>query len=191
MIELLVPPINLEEMMKDIRGMEKRRSCPSRYPRQMCLALDTNIAYKHPFSRLSIGSESCGIRDDSPTRIQLLITDLVEMEVSEKVNRKYRQPEIEQFKSPKLVGNLMNCYYKDDRKALNAQAELSALRELHATWEVTKGAWTENKEKRDMEILRTPAKHPQMESMDVLFISSEDKATAAARAVKVPIMVIR
>ena len=192
---LLVPPTNLDELTKEMRGMEERRNHPSRYPRQMCLALDTNIAYKRLFSRLTIGSEGCGIRDYDPTRIQLLIPDLVEREVSEKVNRKYRQPEIElfkkAFKNPKLASNLMNCCYKEGRKALNAQAELGALRELYATWEVTGGVWTEDKERRDGEILRTLAKHSQVENMDMLFISADDKATAAARAAKVPIMVIR
>jgi len=192
---LLLPPDNISELMKEIRSIEQRRRQPSRYPKQSCLAIDTNLAYRRLFSRLGLAPEACGVEDFDPTKVQLLVAGLVEQEVSERVGRKYTTADLEvlkrAFHSPKLLSLFNNCVVKDGRKALNAQAELSAIRSKYSVWDVAGGTWTEDKEKRDGEILRALAKHAQDERLDLLFVSADDKATAAARSAKVPILVLR
>jgi hypothetical protein len=192
---LLLPPDNLAELMKEIRTIERRRGQPSRYPKQSCLAIDTNLAYRRLFSRIGLASETCGAEDFDPSKVQLLVAGLVEQEVSEKVRRKYTTADLEALKrafhSPKLLSLFNNCVVKDGRKALNAQAELGAIRSRYGVWDVAGGTWTEDKEKRDGEILMTLAKHAQDERLDLLFVSADDKATAAARSAKVPILVLR
>jgi hypothetical protein len=192
---LLLPPDNMGELMKEIRSIEQRRDQPSRYPKQSCLAIDTNLAYRRLFSRLGLASEACGVVDFDAAKVQLLVASLVEQEVSEKVGRKYGPTDLDilkrAFNSPKLVSSFNNCVNKDGRKALNAQAELSAIRSKYNVWDVAGGTWSEDKEKRDGEILRALARHAQDERLDLLFVSADDKATAAARSAKVPILVLR
>jgi len=192
---LLLPPDNLAELIKEIKSIEERRLRPSRFPKQSCMALDTNLAYRRLFSRLGLASEACGVQDFDPTKVQLLVAVLVEQEISEKVGRKYSATDLENlrkaFRNPKLLNQMSNCVYKDGRKALNAQAELSSIRSKYGVWDVAGGEWNEDKEKRDGEILRSLARHAQDERLDLLFVSADDKATASARAAKVPILILR
>jgi hypothetical protein len=192
---LLLPPDNLAEVMKELRLIESHRIQPSRFPKQTCVAIDTNIAYYRLFSRLLITSEACGVPDYDPSSIQILIAELVEQEISEKCGRKYRENELDVlrkgFHNPRLLTNLMNSCTKDGRKALNAQAELSVIRQKYNTWDVSGGQWNEDKEKRDQEIIGSLAAHARSEDLDILFLSADDKASSAAKAFKLPIMVLR
>jgi hypothetical protein len=192
---LLLPPENLAEVMKELRLIEAHRNQPSRFPKQTCVAIDTNIAYFRLFSRLLITSEACGVPDYDPSSIQILIAELVEQEISEKCGRKYRENELDVlrkgFHNPRLLSNLMNACTKDGRKALNAQSELSAIRQKYNTWDVSGGQWNEDKEKRDQEIIGSLAAHARSADLDVLFLSADDKASSAAKAFKLPILVLR
>jgi hypothetical protein len=192
---LLLPPDNLAEFMKELRLIELHRNQPSRFPKQACVAIDTNIAYYRLLSRLLLTSEACGVPDYDPSSIQILIAELVEQEISEKCGRKYRENDLDilrkGFRNPRLLSNLMNACTKDGRKALNAQAELSSVRQRYNTWDVAGGQWNEDKEKRDQEIIGALAAHARREDLEVLFLSADDKASSAAKAFKLPIMVLR
>jgi hypothetical protein len=192
---LLLPPENMADLMTEITSMESRRKEPSRYPRQPCLAIDTNIAYKRLLSRLSLSGDTCGARGFDPSRVQVLVANLVEREISDRVRRKYDAQELNVLKrafgSPQLLDELNNCLHKDGRRAMNALAELTAIRSRYSVWDVQGGDWKQDKEARDAEILGALSRHAREENIDVLYISTDDKASASAIAAKVPILVLR
>ncbi len=192
---LLLPPDNMPDLLREMAAMEERRKEPSRYPKQPCLALDTNLAYKRLLSRLSLSGDTCGAKDFDPTRVQVLVVNLVEREISERVRRKYTPQEIgilrRAFGSPQLLDEMSNCLHKDGRRAMNALAELTSLRSMYSVWDVQGGEWNPDKEARDAEILNALAQHARQEDIDVLFISTDDKASASAMTAKVPILVLR
>jgi len=192
---LLVTPENMTELTDNIRQIEKQRRGSARYPKQTLLAIDTNIAYRRLLSRLLMTSEGCGLPDFDPSDVAVVIENLVQMEISERVNRKYREQDLDAFrkayKNPKLLMTMSNGAVKESRKALNAQAELTTLRSRYAVWEVAGAAWDADKEKRDNEMIRSLAKHSMQERVDVLFLTADDKATAAAMANRLPSISLR
>ena len=192
---LFLAPSNLDEVMAELRKIEGRKLNTSRYPRQACFAIDTNVAYKRLFTRLLVAGEGCGVRAFDPTKVQLLMPEMVELEVAEKVRRKYASADLEAlkrgFRSPRLLSGFNNCCFKEGRKALNAQAEIGALKKSYNVWDVGGGEWSEDKEQRDAQMLLALAKHAQQENLDLLFLSCDDKSSASASAAKVPSMIIR
>ncbi|MDD1769638.1 MAG: hypothetical protein LUO79_00995 [Methanomassiliicoccales archaeon] len=192
---LLVPPENLKQIEAELRTIDTRRAGSALHPARTMVAIDTNLAYHRLMSRLPLASDTCGIPEFDASHLQLVIENLVELEISEKVGRKYRDADLEvlrrAFKSPRLVGALTNCLMKDGRKALNAQTEIAAIRERYAVWDVSGGAWNEDKEKRDGEIVRSLSNHAKEENVGMLFLSADDKASAAASASRLPTMILR
>jgi len=192
---LLLPPDNMADLMLEIASMERRRNEPSRYPRQPCLALDTNLGYKRLFSRIALSGDACGAKGFEANRVQLLLANMVEREISDRVRRKYTPQEISilrrAFGSSQLLDDMSNCLHKEGRRAMNAMAELTAIRSIYSVWDVQGGEWVQDKEARDAEILRALAAHAKQENMDVLYVSTDDKASASAMAAKVPILVLR
>jgi hypothetical protein len=192
---LLLPPDNLGELIAEMKKVDMRRKDPYRYPKQLTFAVDTNILYDRLLSRLLLTSEGCGIKDYAPENVQILLSSLVEEEASLKVGRKYSGYDIDALKkalrNPRAVQNLINCVYKDGRKALNAQAEIAAIKERYNLWQVAGGEFTEDKERRDAEILKALAKHAADQSMDLLFVTADDKSRAHALAHKVPSLHLR
>jgi hypothetical protein len=191
---LLVPPVNLGDLMEEIRRSEKRKGDPYRYPKQESFAIDTNIAYRRLFSRLLFHSEGCGITDFDPTRIQVLIPDLVEQEMVEK-SGKYSQFDIESLKravkNPSAVGGMVNCSMKGARKALNAQAEEGVLEEHYNLWRVAGGTYLVDKEQRDGEIARALGAHSGEQRIELLFLTADDKARVQTYAAKLPTLLIK
>ncbi len=191
---LLVPPDNLNELMAEIRKSEKRKSDPYRYPKQESFAIDTNIAYRRLFSRLMYHGEGCGISDFDPSKVQVLLPDLVSQEMVEKAG-KYSQFDIESLKravhNPNTVGGFVNCSMKGARKALNAQAEEGVLEEHYNLWRVAGGTFVVDKEQRDAEIARALGTHAGEQKMDILFLTADDKARAQTYAAKLPTLLIK
>ncbi|MGD0818346.1 MAG: hypothetical protein ABR986_08115 [Methanomassiliicoccales archaeon] len=191
---LLVPPDNLNELMIEIRKSEKRKSDPYRYPKQESFAIDTNIAYRRLFSRLMYHAQGCGINDFDPTKVQILLPDLVAQEMVEKAG-KYSQFDIESLKravrNPNTMGGFVNCSVKSARKALNAQAEEGVLEEHYNLWRVAGGTFVADKEQRDAEIARALGAHAGEQRMDVLFLTADDKARAQTYAAKLPTLLIK
>ena len=192
---LLLPPENLKEVEAELRKIDTRRAGSALHPMRTMVAIDTNLAYHRLMSRLPLASDVCGIPEFDATRLQLVIENLVELEISERVGKKYRDSDLEimrrAFKSPRLVGALTNCLMKDGRKALNAQTEMAAIRERYPVWDVSGGAWNEDKEKRDGEIIRSLSTHAKDENVGMLFLSADDKASAAANASRLPTIILR
>jgi hypothetical protein len=191
---LLVPPENLNELMVEIRKAGKRKNDPYRYPKQESFAIDTNIAYLRLLSRLMYHAEGCGISDFDPTKVQVLLSDLVAQEMVEKAG-KYTVFDIESLKkavkNPALVGTFVNCSMKGARKALNAQAEEGVLEEHYNLWRVAGGTFVEDKEARDGEIARALGAHAGEQRMDLLFLTADDKARVHTYAAKLPTLLIK
>jgi hypothetical protein len=192
---LLLPPDNLSDLIAELKKVDARRRDPFRYPKQLTFAIDTNILYDRLLSRLLLTSEGCGIKDYAPENVQILLSSLVEEEASLKVGRKYSGYDIDALKkalrNPRAAQNLLNCVYKDGRKALNAQAEIAAIKERYNLWQVAGGEFTEDKERRDAEILKALARHAADQRMDLLFITADDKARTHALTHKVPSLHLR
>ncbi len=192
---LLLPPENLHEVEAELRKIDTRRAGSSLHPMRTMVAIDTNLAYHRLMSRLPLASDACGIPEFDASRLQLVIENLVEREISERVGKKYRDTDLEilrrAFKSPRLVGALTNCLMKDGRKALNAQTEMAAIRARYAVWDVGGGVWNEDKEKRDGEIIRSLANRAKEENVGMLFLSADDKASASASASRLPTIILR
>ncbi|HVO77673.1 MAG TPA: hypothetical protein VMS79_02270 [Methanomassiliicoccales archaeon] len=192
---LLLPPENLKDVEAELRKIDTRRAGSSLHPMRTMVAIDTNLAYHRLMSRLPLASDACGIPEFDATRLQLVIENLVEREISERVGKKYRETDLEimrrAFKSPRVVGALTNCLMKDGRKALNAQTEMAAIRARYATWDVSGGEWNEDKEKRDGEIIRSLFNHAKAENVGMLFLSADDKASASASAAHLPTIILR
>jgi hypothetical protein len=191
---LLVPPDNLNELMAEIRKANGRRADPYRFPKQEAFAIDTNIAYRRLFSRLMYHAEGCGISDLDPSKVQVLLSDLVSQEMVEKAG-KYTIYDIESLKkavrNPALIGTFVNCSVKSARKALNAQAEEGVLEEHYNLWRVAGGTFVEDKEVRDGEIARALSAHAGEQRMDILFLTTDDKARVQTYAAKLPTLLIK
>ncbi|MGD1061138.1 MAG: hypothetical protein ABR879_06745 [Methanomassiliicoccales archaeon] len=192
---LLVPPENLKDLEAELRKIDTRRAGSALHPQRTMVAIDTNLAYHRLMSRLPLASDACGVPEFDASRLQLVIENLIELEISEKVGRKYRETDLEilrrAYKSPRLVGAFTNCLMKDGRKALNAQTEMAAIRARYAVWDVSGGTWNEDKEKRDGEIIRSLSNHVKEENVGMLFLSADDKTSAASGAARLPTIIIR
>jgi hypothetical protein len=191
---LLVPPENLNELIAEIRKASRRRNDPYRFPKQESFAIDTNIAYRRLFSRLMFHAEGCGVSDLDPTKVQVLLSDLVAQEMVEKAG-KYTVFDIESLKkavkNPALIGTFVNCSVKSARKALNAQAEEGILEEHYNLWRVAGGTFVQDKEVRDGEIARALSAHAGEQRMDLLFLTTDDKARVQTYAAKLPTLLIK
>jgi hypothetical protein len=191
---LLVPPENLNELLAEMRKASARRKDPYRFPKQQSFAVDTNIAYRRLFSRLIFHADGCGVGDLDPARVQVLLPDLVAEEMVQKAG-KYSVFDIESLrravKNPALIGTFVNCSVKSARKALNAQAEEGILEERYNLWKVGGGTFVEDKEVRDGEIARALSTHAGEQRMDILFLTTDDKARAQTYAAKLPTLLIK
>ncbi len=191
---LLVPPENLNELLDEIWKASRKRKGPYRFPKRESFAIDTNIAYRRLFSRLMYHANGCGTSDLDPARVQVLLADLVAQEMVEKA-AKYTIFDIESLKrvvkNPALMGTFVNCSMKSARKALNAQAEEGVLEEHYNLWRVAGGTFVEDKEVRDGEIARAISAHGGEQRMDILFLTTDDKARVQTYAAKLPTLLIR
>jgi len=191
---LIVLPENFDELVGELREVERRKREPYRHPKERHLAIDTNIAYLRVFSRLLLlrGSDRLGTFD--PTEVPIIIPSLVEEEISQAVGRKYGGAEVRAMKGafdPRLAGLFINCLFRVGRRAMNAQTEVQELREKYGTRTVQGGRYLEDKERRDEEIVRSIAEHAQKERIEVVYVTNDDKARAHAYTYRLPSLHIR
>lgn len=192
---LLLPPDNLNELMKEIKDIEARRRNPYRYPRMRCFAIDTNVAYNRLLTRLPSYGQGCGVVDFDPNSISVVVPDMVEREVSYWVQHKYTPKDLEvmvrTYGERSEVRSLSNCCLKSGRRALNAQTEINLIRESYATWPVYGGEFDLDKEKRDREMVKVVGEEMYLQKWDVLFLTADDKFRAHTNAEKVPAFLLR
>jgi len=192
---LLVPPDNLNEMMKEVKDIESRRKNPYRFPRMRCFAIDTNIAYDRLLTRLTSYGHGCGVVDFDPNSISVVIPDMVEKEISYWVQHKYGPKDMDvmvrAYGERSDVRSLGNCCLKSGRRALNAQTEINLIRQSYASWPVYGGEFDVDKEKRDREMVKVVAEEMYLQKWDVLFLTADDKFRAHTNAEKVPALLLR
>jgi len=181
-------PENLGDLFQEMKEIEDRKNDPYRYPKQKCLGIDTNIAYRRLLTRL-LGYEGITRPKDLNARcVQILLPSLVEEEIAAKVGRKYSSSDLDEV--GKALGNrwlarsFNNCCYKDGRKALNAQTEVKVLKERYNCWDVRGGEFLEDKEARDKEIVKALADHASDQNLDLVYLTADDKSVAHAIAYK-------
>jgi hypothetical protein len=186
---MFLPPINLGVLMSEVYRMNDRRKDPYRFPKQMCFGLDTNLLYRRLFTRLLLAGRSCGVREFDPEKVQVLIPSLAEEEISRRVGHKYDKKDVEELRRAtrgrNVADDLFNCLGKGGRKAMNGQTEVALMKERYNCWSVQGGAFTDDKELRDDEMLRAVAEEMTEQRLEVLFLTSDDKTRAHANAHKV------
>jgi len=186
---LMVRPSEFKQLIEDMKGIEERKMDPYRFPRQMLLAMDTNIAYNRLFSRMTLLDEMCRKGGLDSSLIPILIPSLVEEEISNSIGAKYSSRDIdiiEKALGKKLPGNLINCLGKRGRRAANAQAEIKIIEERYGSISVSGGKFKEDKEERDRDIVMSVAEYCRAQDNDVLFVTADDKARAHCRAFRIP-----
>lgn len=178
----------------EISEMAKQRMDPYRYPMPTALAIDTNIAYHRLLSRMFLRSdvlEQIGLR---PRDIQIVISSLVEEEISRSIARKYSRSDIaalqRAIKDQVLVRGMTNICYKKGRKALNAQAEIDLLGRTASLWRVGGGRAPDDKEGIDNEIVRSLAEHSSAQRLNIIFLTGDDKCRAHAFSHKLPSILV-
>ncbi|MBM4236928.1 MAG: hypothetical protein FJ151_00385 [Euryarchaeota archaeon] len=181
-------PENIGELFAEMKDIEERKSDPYKNPRQKCLGIDTNVAYRRLLSRLLAYGGPLRPRDMNFRCVQILLPSIVEQEISARVGRKYTGRDIDELSDALgkhgLIRGFLNCCYKDGRKALNAQSELRILKEKFNCWDVMGGNFIEDKEKRDVEIVRALADHASSQNLDLVYLTADDKSLAHAVAYK-------
>jgi hypothetical protein len=191
---LFLPPTNLDAIMSEIYRLNERRGDPYRFPRQMCFGVDTNLLYRRLFSRLLLAGKGCNIRPFDPQKVQVLIPSLAEEELSRRVGRKYDRRDVEELRRAlrdrRVADDLFNCLNKSGRKALNGQAEVVAMKQRYNCWSAQGGPFSDDKEARDDDMLRSVAAEMLEQRVDVLFLTNDDKTRAHANAHKVPSLLI-
>lgn len=182
-------PENMRDLLQEMREMEERKNDPFRYPKQKCLGIDTNIAYRRLLTRL-LGYEGVSRPKELSARcVQILLPSLVEEEISARVGRKYSGRDLDELRraigNQRMIGSLINCCFKDGRKALNAQTEIKILKERYNTWDVKGGEYSKDKEVRDKDIVKSLASHAANQELELVYVTTDDKSVAHAVAYKV------
>ncbi len=186
---LMIKPQDFEGLVSELKEVEERRLDPYRHPKQMLLAIDTNIAYNRLLSRMTLLEEMSGRNGVDPSKIPVIIPSLVEEEITRAIGRKYSSGDIRRFEKVlgrKLPCNLVNCLNKRGRRAANAQAEIKLIEERYSSIKVSGGEFSEDKEKRDWEIVRTVSDFSNAHDNQVLYLTADDKARAHCVAFRIP-----
>jgi hypothetical protein len=186
---LIVRPLEFDNLIDELGEIEERRLDPYRHPKQMLLAIDTNIAYNRLLSRMTLLEEMCGGRGMDPSKIPVIIPSLVEEEISRSIGQKYSSGDIgrmERALGARLPCNLSNCLCRRGRRAANAQAEIKIIEERYSSIMISGGEFNEDKEKRDWDIVRSVSDYSRDHDNQVLFLTADDKAMAHCNAFKVP-----
>lgn len=189
-----LPDEVIRPICDEINKAARQRSDPYRYPMQTAFAIDTNIAYHRLLSRMFLCRdvlEHIGLR---PRDIQIIVSNLVEEEISRSITRKYSRSDIAALqravRDQVLVRSMSNICYKKGRKALNAQAEIDLLGRTASLWRVGGGKAPDNKESIDDEIVRSLAEHSTDQRLEVIFITGDDKCRAHAFSHKLPSILV-
>jgi len=189
-----LPDKVIHPICDEINEMSKQRADPYRYPMQTALAIDTNIAYHRLLSRMFLRDdvlERIGLR---PRDVQIVVSNLVEEEISRSIARKYSRSDIaalqRAIRDQVLVRGMSNICYKKGRKALNAQAEIDLLGRTASLWRVGGGRVFNDKEGIDNEIVRSLAEHSSAQRLNIIFLTGDDKCRAHAFSHKLPSILV-
>lgn len=178
----------------EINKAARQRSDPYRYPMQTAFAIDTNIAYHRLLSRMFLRHDVLDRIGLRPRDLQIIVSNLVEEEISRSIARKYSRSDIAALqravRDQVLVRSMSNICYKKRRKALNAQAEIDLLGRTASLWRVGGGRAPDDKESIDDEIVRSLAEHSADQRLEVIFITGDDKCRAHAFSHKLPSILV-
>lgn len=186
---LALPPENLDQLMEELKELEKRKKHPYRYPKERLFAIDTNIAYLRLFSRLTLLKGSDAMAGYDPGEVPIVILGLVEDEVSNRVQKKLGKADIRRLTGAvgrREARSMINCLHKRGRKALNAQTEIRSIREEYGTRGLQGGEFLPDKEERDEEMARTLSEYMSGQKVEIIFLTNDDKSRAHTYAYRIP-----
>ncbi|NLK25713.1 MAG: hypothetical protein GX307_03935 [Euryarchaeota archaeon] len=191
---VLLPDEVTRPICDEMEAALERRNDPYRYPRQVAFAIDTNIAYHRLFSRIFLYGDALNRIGFRPRDVQVIVSNLVEEEISRSIARKYSRGDIAELqravRDQVLVRGMNNICYKKGRKALNAQTEIDVLGRTCGLWRVGGGKVLDEKESIDDEIVRSLAEHSADQRLDVIFLTGDDKCRAHAFSHKLPSILV-
>jgi len=183
---LVLPPQNIVQLTDLIKEVVRKNSTPKNFVRPNGIAVDTNIAYRRVLGRISLEKETWGLDKLDITKLRVLVPQLVKKEVSNATLRKYDNRFMDSTRSIFREFNpflsMRNCTNKKGRKAQNAATELGLIRDIYTVLEVQGGEWSEDKEMRDVAIMRSLEDYQNDQRMDLTFLTADDKASAHLEA---------
>ena len=196
MNSVCIPRAATQPIVDELKKINANRSEPYRFPRQTCFAIDTNIAYFRLFSRLFLQGEMMDRLGVSPTDIQIIVTNVVEEEISRAIADKYSTDELEALRTvvwdKVLVETMFNICHKKGRKALNAQTEIDVLGRMFNIWKISGFVpSSDNREEIDEDIVSSLSLHAQNQGLDMIFVTADDKCRAHAYAHKLPSVLVK
>lgn len=177
----LIDYSNWEEFRKWMEDLVSDSKDPRRMPGSLCFAIDTNILYNKLFSDY-LPSKELGfdLKD-----MDIVVSDVVREEISSRIRYKYRSTNLRKmrrvFHNSHLLDEFLNRNMLSTRKAKLAQQELDTLtRELSAP-RVEGGSLSEDKEARDLEIVKSYRVFSQRCGMNVALITTDQNMADHAK----------
>jgi hypothetical protein len=186
-ISLISPPKNQLDLVNRINNIISDNRKKKGYHKDVCLALDTNIAYNRLLSHLIFHSRSLGLLDENLSGTSIVVPNLVKLELSQNFP-KFRADEIDALvrslnanqQRTRSVRRWNGCGKKKARKAKNAFSELTALRsakDVHV-FNTGSGIWSEDNEVRDLQIIESLGQMAKDQSKDVVLFSIDKDVEA-------------
>lgn len=172
---------NWHEFRKWAEDLVADSKDPRRMVGSLCFSIDTNVLYNKFFSDYLPSKELSFDLDD----VDVVISDVVREEVSSRIKHKYRGSNLRKmrkvFHNYDLLDEFANRNMLDTRKAKLAQQELDTFtRELSAP-RVARGKIPEDKEERDIEIVKSYKSFSQVCGMNVALITMDQNMADHAK----------
>jgi len=179
-ISLISPPKNQQDLINRINSIISDNRKKKGYSKDVCLALDTNIAYNRLLSHMIFHSRSLGLLDDNLSGTSIVVPNLVKLELSQNFP-KFRADEIDALvrsmnanqQRIRSIRRWNGCGKKKARKAKNAFSELTALRSAKDVHVFNTGSetWSEDNEERDLQIIMDLGQMAKDQSKEVVLFS--------------------
>lgn len=186
-ISFISPPKNQLDLVNRINNIISDNRKKKGYHKDVCLALDTNIAYNRLLSHLIFHSRSLGLLDENLSGTSIVVPNLVKLELSQNFP-KFRADEIDALVRPmnanqqriRSVRRWNGCGKKKARKAKNAFSELTALRSTKDVHVFNTGSeiWSEDNEVRDLQIIEDLGQMAKDQSKDIVLFSIDKDVEA-------------
>ena len=185
----IVPFVNIDEVYAQLKRIHDDMQNPHRRPKPMYIALDTNVAYLRFFSRY-LGDTVSGLSPVKATDFRYVVSSLVQQEVDARIQDKYHPHVIEEmkqsFRHEWLLSEFHNASARSTRKAKSAENELTYLMQDLKALRAIGGEFSEDKEKRDIMIVKSYREFSREDDYDLMLITADQDMAYHARNAEIP-----
>ncbi|MFQ5911448.1 MAG: hypothetical protein ACE5IJ_12130 [Thermoplasmata archaeon] len=183
-----IPPRNWDVFLRWLRAIQSEAMDSQRIVNPVALAVDTNVAYLHLFSRY------LGLDHEEARGFTVLVSQGVRAEIDHHIGAKAsRQYLRELYRVPSLapyIEELGNRNALETRRAKLAQNELDYLTVHRRALRVPCGPFTGNKESFDIEIARSYAAFAQQNRLSGYLLTYDQNMADHAKNVGLPCFVL-